>query len=96
MIPPELFKRRRRHNNTPEPVLLIIANFISVTVGISLFTNNKHRLHWFFWVCMGLLALYNFFNIRRNVHLYNRATIVSYLISIVVLVLMFFLLKGKA
>ncbi len=95
MIPPELFKPRRRHNNTPEPILLIIANFIVVFAGLTLFA-VKGRVHWFFWVCMGLLALYNFFNLRRNRELYNRTNIIAYIISLFVLVLVFFLFKGKA
>jgi heme O synthase-like polyprenyltransferase len=95
MIPEEVFKRRRRHNNTPESILLIIANFIVVSISLALFT-AKHHVGWFFWVVIGLLAVYNFFTIRRNREEYNKITIIAYLISIIVLCLLFFLLKGKA
>lgn len=94
MIPEELYKRRRRHNNTPESILLIIANFIVVSVAISLFTNH-HRVNWFFWIVLGFLALYNFFTIRRYREEFNRVTITAYTISIIVLVILFFLFKGK-
>ena len=94
MIPEEVFKRRRRHNNTPESILLIIANFIVVSVSVALFTDKKH-VGWFFWVVIGLLAVYNFYTIRRNREEYNKITIISYIISIAVLCLLFFLLKGN-
>jgi len=94
MIPEEVFKRRRRHNNTPESILLIIANFIVVSVSLALFTDKKH-VSWFFWVVIGLLAVYNFFTIRRNREEYNKITIIAYIISIIVLCLLFFLLKGR-
>ena len=95
MIPEEVFKRRRRHNNTPESVLLIIANFIVVSVSLTLFTRKDH-VGWFFWVVIGLLAVYNFFTIRRNREEYNKITIIAYVISMIVLCVLFFLLKGKA
>jgi len=95
MIPEEVFKRRRRHNNTPESSLLIIANFIVVSISLTLFTSKNH-VGWFFWVVVGLLALYNFFTIRRNREEYNKITIIAYIISLIVLCLSFFLLKGKA
>ena len=94
MIPEEVFKRRRRHNNTPESILLIIANFIVVSTSLALFT-TKHHVGWFFWVIIGCLALYNFFTIRRNREEYNRITVISYIISMIVLCLLFFILKGN-
>ena len=95
MIPEEVFKRRRRHNNTPESVLLIIANFMVVSVAVALFT-DKHHINWFFWVVIALLALYNFFTIRKNREEFTKNTIISFGISLIVLVLLFFLFKGKA
>ena len=95
MIPEEVFKRRRRHNNTPESVLLIIANFIVVAVAVALFTDKNH-INWFFWVVIALLALYNFFTIRKNREEFTKNTIISFVISLVALVLLFFLFKGKS
>ncbi len=85
MIPEEIFKRRRNHNNTPESVLLIIANFIVISVAASLFTNKDH-ISWFFWVTAGLLALYNFFTIRKNREEFTKPAVIAYALSIVVLI----------
>lgn len=95
MIPEEIFKRRRNHNNTPESVLLIIANYIVFFVALALFTGRDH-VNWFFWVVLGCLALYNFFTIRRNREEYNRVTTIAYLGSLVVLVAVFFIFRGRA
>ncbi|GAC1307795.1 MAG: hypothetical protein NVSMB24_20380 [Mucilaginibacter sp.] len=93
MIPEEIFKRRRNHNNTPESVLLIIANYIVFFVALALFT-GRNQVNWFFWVVLGCLALYNFFTIRRNREEYNRVTTIAYLGSLVVLVAVFFIFRG--
>jgi len=95
LVPEELFKRRRRHNNTPQSVLLIFTNFIVVSVNLALFTNKQH-VNWFFWVVTGLLALYNFFAVRKNREEYDKATVIAYVISTIVLTGLFFLFKGKA
>ena len=84
MIPEELYKRRRRHNNTPSSMLLIMANFTVTAVAISLFSSCDH-VNWFFWVVGGCLALYNFFNIRRNREEYIRVIIIGYAISLVIM-----------
>jgi nicotinamide riboside transporter PnuC len=95
MIPEELFKRRPRHNNTPESTLLILANFIVICAATSLFTTKTH-INWFFWVVVGLLGVYNFFTIRRNREEFeNKFVQISYVISTLVLVGLFFLLKGR-
>ena len=95
MIPNEIFKRKPRHNNTPESVLLIIVNFIVVSLAISLFAGKNH-VSWFFWVVIALLAVYNFFTIRRNLHEFNKVVTIAYVISFVILIAVFFLFKGKA
>ncbi|MDB5110008.1 MAG: hypothetical protein JWR67_1122 [Mucilaginibacter sp.] len=94
MIPEELYKRRRRHNKTPKSTLLILANFITVLVATSLFA-SCNKINWFFWVIIGLLGVYNFFDIRRYRDEYNKVTIIAYVISLVVLVVLFFLFKIK-
>jgi hypothetical protein len=85
MIPEELYKRRRNHNNTPPSMLLMLANFIVITVAVSLFS-SCNKVHWFFWVVIGGLAVYNFFDIRRNREEYNKNIIISYIISLAVIV----------
>lgn len=82
MVPEELFKRRPQHNNTPENIMLIISNCIVVSVGAAMCISN-HHIHWFFWVIVGLLALYNVYSIRRNYEEYNKASIIAYVISLV-------------
>jgi cell division protein FtsW (lipid II flippase) len=94
MIPEEVFKRRRRHNNTPGSVMLIITNFIVVSLSISAFTDKTH-VNWFFWVVLGFLGVYNFFTIRRNREEFNKVTIITYTGSILVLIVLFFVLRPK-
>ncbi len=94
MIPEEIFKRRRNHNNTPESILLIITNFIVLSVAVTLFADRNH-INWFFWVVLAVLAVYNYYTIRRNQDEYsNRITVIAYLVSLVVLILVFFLFRG--
>ncbi|WP_259068426.1 hypothetical protein HDF24_09380 [Mucilaginibacter sp. X4EP1] len=95
MLPEEVYKRRRRHNNTPESTLLIIANFIVVAINVALFTTRNH-INWFFWVVLGGLALYNFFTIRRNREEFTKVITISYVVSIVILIGVFFLFRGRA
>jgi hypothetical protein len=85
MIPEELYKRRPRHNNTPESTLLIIANFIVIAVATSLFASKNH-IGWFFWIIVGLLAVYNFFTIRKNREEFTKPAIIAYSLSLIVLI----------
>jgi hypothetical protein len=93
MIPEEVFKRRPRHNNTPQSILLIIVNFIVISCDATLFV-HKEGIHWFFWVILAVLAVYNFFTIRKNIEDFNRISIIAYVVSIVVIAVLVFLLKG--
>ena len=93
MIPEDIFKRRPRHNNTPASVTLIIANFIVTAGALSLFADKDH-VNWFFWVIEAGLALYNFFTIRRNKEEFeNKGILYSYIFSLVLLVVVFFLFR---
>ncbi|MEO8886744.1 MAG: hypothetical protein ABI367_11820 [Mucilaginibacter sp.] len=65
-------------------MLLVLTNYIVLAVAISLFTSCNH-INWFFWVIAGFLALYNFFNIRRNREEYTRVVIISYITGIILL-----------
>ena len=96
MIPEEVFKRRRRHNNTPESTLLIIANFIVIALGSTVFISKGH-VNWFFWVVIACLAVYNFFTIRRNSEEFqNKIILISYISSLAILVGLFFFFKGQS
>jgi hypothetical protein len=96
MIPEELYKRRRRHNNTPKSLMLIMTNYIVVLVCMSLFTACG-KVNTFFWVVMAGMAVYNFFSISRFRDDFNKITIISYAGSMVVLIAVFilFLVKEK-
>ncbi len=85
IIPEEIYKRRRRHNNTPSSVLLFFANFIVITVATSL-TASCNKVHWFFWVIVAGLAIYNYFEIKRNREEYNRVTIIVYVATILLII----------
>jgi heme O synthase-like polyprenyltransferase len=93
MLPEEVYKRRPRHNNTPESITVIIANFVVVSIAVTLFA-DRNSVNWFFWVVIGFLALYNAFTIRRNREDYNKITKIVYIASLLVLVGVFFLFKS--
>ena len=86
LIPEEVFKRRKQHNNTPESIILIIVNFVVVSLGETLFWEH-HHINWFFWVVIGLLAVYNFFSLRKNLEVYSKVDIIAYVSSMIVLVI---------
>ncbi len=96
MLPEEVYKRRKRHNNTPKSTLLIIANYIVVLVCASLFT-SCNKINWIFWVVIAGMAVYNFFDIRRYHDEYNKPTIIAYISSLVILigVFIYYLTKGQ-
>jgi len=56
MEPHQVFKRR--HYGTPESFTLITTNYIIVSLGLAICTSH-HKIHWFFWVILGLLAVFN-------------------------------------
>jgi hypothetical protein len=93
MLPDEVYKRR--HYGTPQSMLLIIANFTVLALNISLFAKEK-QINWFFWVVMGLLAIYNFFNIRKDREEYTRVRIIAYVMSVLLMIVLFFLFRAKA
>lgn len=95
LIPKEVFKPRPGHRNTPESVMLVMTNFIVICVAETLCTGH-HAIYWFFWVIVGVLAVYNFFSLRKNLEVYSKADIIVYAVSWVVLaalVLLIYLFK---
>lgn len=93
MLPEELYKRK--HFGTPESLILIVVNYVVVAFSIELFAMCT-KINWFFWVALGLLALYNYYTIRRNRHEYGKNNIIGYILSLVGLILMFVLFRMKA
>lgn len=95
LIPEEVFKRRKQHNNTAESIKLIIANFIIVSLGATLFLGH-HHIGWFFWVILGGLAVYNFFALRKDLEVYtkiDRIAYVSHIFILILLVMLFYLFQ---
>ncbi|MGZ3749699.1 MAG: hypothetical protein ACXVB0_06555 [Mucilaginibacter sp.] len=86
--PPRVFKRR--HYGTPESFTLITTNYIVVSVSLSI-TTSHHKIHWFFWVIFGLLAVYNAFSLRKNWSEYNKVSFIAYIIGAAGLSLLFFM-----
>ncbi len=94
MLPEEVFKRRPRHNNTPDSIILVIANYVVVALATTLFTDKEH-IGWFFWVVIAILAWYNYYTIRRNTEEFsNRVTLISYIVNLFILFGFFFLFRG--
>jgi FtsH-binding integral membrane protein len=93
MLPDEVYKRK--HYGTPQSMLLIVSNFTVLTISISLFAGGKH-INWFFWVAMGLLVVYNFFNIRKDREEYTRPRILAYVFSVLMMIALFLVLRLKA
>jgi hypothetical protein len=83
---------KRKHFGTPQSTMLIIANYVVFTVILSI---SNGKAGWFFWIAMALLALYNFSNIRKDREEYTKARIIAYVISIAVMIGMFFLIRLK-
>jgi len=91
MLPEEVYKRR--HFGTPQSTLLILTNFTVFAVSASIFVGCT--INWFFWVTVGLLALYNFFNIRKDREEYNKFRVIAYVVSIIVMIALFILFRLK-
>ena len=95
MLPDEVYKRRPNHNNTPESVTLIIANFIIFAVATQLFV-SINKISTAFWVVVGALVVYNFFNIRKYHEDYSKAQVIAYVLSVIIMVIFFFVIRGRA
>ncbi|MES2064066.1 MAG: hypothetical protein V4456_19235 [Bacteroidota bacterium] len=89
MLPDNLYKRRRNHNNTPPSLLLIFTNCIVLAVLIQMFIGCS-TINNFFWIAIGVLALYNVYTIRRNREEYNTLNIIIYVASILFMVFLFY------
>ena len=86
MEPHQVFKRR--HYGTPPSFTLITTNYVIVALGLAVCTSH-HKIHWFFWLIVAGLAVYNYFSLRKNWSEYDKAAIISYIIGTLGLGLMF-------
>lgn len=93
MIPEEIFKRR--HFGMPVLITLIWTNYIVMIINTYIFAMCT-QIKWYFWVVLGLLAVYNFYQINRNRENFDRKNLLAYGISLVLLLVVFFLLRTKA
>lgn len=93
IIPEDIYKRR--HFGTPQSVSLIVTNYIVVIIAVQIFA-MANPINWIFWVVIGLLAAYNFFQIRKNREDFDRKNLIVYAVSVVLLLVVFFLLRLKA
>jgi uncharacterized membrane protein HdeD (DUF308 family) len=94
MLPDEVYKRRPNHNNTPESITLIIANFIVFAAATQLFV-TCNKIGSFFWVIVGALVVYNFFSVRKYREDYGRPQVIAYVLSLVILIIFFFVMRGR-
>ena len=90
MLPEDVFKRR--HYGTPKSTLLIMANYVVFAVDISLF-GSYATINIFFWIVLGVLAIYNIANIRKDREQYNRMRIIAYVISLAMMVAVFIVFR---
>jgi len=79
----------RRHYGTPETFTLIVINYAVVTFGLMIFGTSDHKINWFFWVVLAILAIYNGYSIYRYREEYNKVAIIAYVISTAGLGLLF-------
>lgn len=93
MLPEEVYKRR--HYGTPQSFFLIIANYVVTVLAMEFFAGCT-KINPFFWITMGILAVYNFYKIRREREEYDRARIIAYVVSLAGLILLFFVLRSGA
>jgi len=91
MLPEEVYKRR--HYGTPQSFFLIIANYVVFVLAMEFFAACT-TINYFFWITLILLAAYNFYKIRRERDEYDKARIIAYVISLVGLILLFFVLRA--
>ena len=80
MIPEEIYKRR--HFGTPQSVSLIVVNYAVTIIAVQVFATCQH-INWFFWVIIGLLAVYNIFQIRKNREDFDRKNMIIFGISLI-------------
>jgi len=80
---------KRRHFGNPAAFNIIMTNYIVAAFGLAIFVDSQHKLHWFFWMVMGGLAIYNAFALYKNREELDKVSIISYIISLAGMGLLF-------
>jgi hypothetical protein len=73
---------QRRHFGNPQIFNVIVTNYAIVFFGLSIFDSSHHKIHWFFWVVMGVLAAYNVFSIYKHREEITLYSIIAYIIGL--------------
>ncbi|GAB2704503.1 hypothetical protein GCM10027037_32510 [Mucilaginibacter koreensis] len=91
----DIFKFQNRHYSSQAVVSLITANYIVFALAVQLCVECDH-IHWFFWVALAGLAVYNFFTIRRNSEEFGEKRIKIVYVSSIILLSVIYYLVGVA
>jgi hypothetical protein len=90
MKPEVVFKDRNYSQQSL--ISLITANYIVFAIGVQACADCS-RVHWFLWVILAGLALYNYYTIKRNIDEFSeKRTQIIYVISILGMGLIYYLL----
>ena len=91
MKPPEIVFKDRNYSQQAL-VSLITANYIVFAIGVQACVSCAH-VHWFLWVIVAGLALYNYYTIKRNIDEFQeRKTQIFYVASIGGMGILYYLL----
>jgi len=91
MKPPENLFRDRNYSQQ-SLVSLITANYIVFAIAVQASVNCE-RVHWFLWIVLAGLAVYNYFTIKRNIDEFSeKRTQIIYGLSMLGLALLYYLL----
>jgi len=91
MKPPENLFRDRNYSQQ-SLVSLITANYIVFAIAVQASVNCE-RVHWFLWIVLAGLAVYNYFTIKRNIDEFSeKKTQIIYGLSMLGLALLYYLL----
>ncbi|MBS7566579.1 hypothetical protein KHS38_19395 [Mucilaginibacter sp. Bleaf8] len=94
MVPGNVFKDR---NYSSQAIIsLITINYIVFALAVQMCVSCT-GLHWFFWIIIAGLAVYNFYNIRFNRDEFSeKKTQIIYVISLAGLSIIYYLLGVAA
>lgn len=80
---------QRRHFGNPQVFNVLVTDYAVVFFGLTIFNSSHHRVHWFFWIIMGLLAVYNVFAIYKHREEITKVSIIAFIVGICGLPLIF-------
>lgn len=80
---------QRRHFGNPQVFNVLVTDYAVVFFGLAIFNSSHHRVHWFFWIIMGLLAAYNVFAIYKHRQEITKVSIIAFIVGLCGLPLIF-------